>query len=744
MIFLIWKKPLINFKNRKMFPSPRVWALWLGLAAAFCALNAHAQQGYEIFEHKGKFGIKDAEGKTTANAKYQYLGWSRGLELITGGAIGYKDGKSWGLLSVKGKKITPARYYSLESVHSDLVIASLIGKYSNELLYGAINSRGEVVIDFKYHSVLRSSGLLIVSERRRGKSMHGLISEQGQVILELEHQKIEPFTASAFKFQDTNNYWGVVSHSGGILVKASLDSIGKLENGFHRIYQTGNVGLLDSTGALSLEPRYKVVVDPVTYTEFPTIEIRSPNDLVRTVQADSVEISTNGFTVVYRNGWVEILNEAGESINRQGKMLRYETFRENMLVWASHGVEVFDQEGNHWPGNSFKDVLADDHYLYARSEKGWYIFNAFRSKVSDRYFEEVKPGSSNLIPVKKNDYWGYLDHTGQTAVPFKFENASPFTGQLASVEYVGYQMLIDQFGNQVGEAAYDSIVINDDNTALVKIKHRTDILNQNGSALFQTYNSLKNHPSGYLEQTKEGHMGLILKNGRISFLPKYDAISDPMSNQFLAVRSNDHIGVSLMDGSWFMWPTAEYDEVMASTEGYWAIKKNGQWGMLNHRFQLVIANRYDSIRGFHQGLAAVQLGGKWGFINTKEQIVIQPNLDFVEDFDGSHAIVSRDGRFGLLSSEGKYVLDVVYDSLLRINGDMIHAVLDNKSGIFDSTGQQVLPVSFSKLFYNESGIIVKRREKFGVVDSSGKYVIPLKYDQIKCTDNGLFVCTTKP
>jgi hypothetical protein len=711
----------------------------LGFFLILCSLAIHAQGDYEVFESKFKVGLRSSDGKTLIPAKYDRLGWSDEDVLPLGEVIGYFD-KSWGLISVKGKKITAPRYYSLKAIHKDLIIASQIGRFSNELLYGALNTKGETVLDFKYHSVNLAGKDLIVSERKRGASYYGLLNAQNMPVLPLKYRSVCHLQSDLFVFEEMDGRLGIVRNDGLKLISASLDSLAPISTSKYVVFQSGRQGVMDSTARILLRPEFKWVNEELDTKPFDNIELRSAQEIVGIYDADSLAVTQNGFTLVFRNGFAEILNSDDRVLSRQKHLYSFESFRENIIVRAKHGVEVFNTRGEHCPGNSFQDVRFDQHHLYAKSKDGWQVYNAFGSKISNRYFEDVLPNSNNLIPVKRKDYWGYLDFSGETAISFRFEQASVFQQELAAVEYVGYKMLINQFGEQVGEASYDDIAVQPNNTAIVRARSRTDLISAQGSAIFQTYNKLIPNRVGYLERTADGDVGLIAKNGRIIFHPRFSHISDLTNRQFLTVKSSEGAGLSFLDGAWLIPPTLDFEEISGNQEGHSAIKKNGQWGFVNRYAQLVIANRYDSVRSFSDDLAAVMLGEKWGFIDKQEKIVIQPNLDSVEDFAGGLSIVSRGGKYGLLNSNGKYVLGIEYDSLAHFGDQLFMAKNEDKVGVFDKNGGQILPVSYSSVESAKDGMIVQRRGQFGLVDHDGQYIIPLRYNRISEVKEGIYAC----
>ena len=59
-------------------------------------------------------------------------------------------------------------------------------------------------------------------------------------------------------------------------------------------------------------------------------------------------------------------------------------------------------------------------------------------------------------------------------------------------------------------------------------------------------------------------------------------------------------------------------------------KKNGKYGYINEKGEVVIDFIFEDANGFKYNLAAVKLNDKWGFIDLSGQFQIEPKFDRVE------------------------------------------------------------------------------------------------------------------
>jgi len=675
---------------------------------------------------------------------YEKLGWTYGLNLPVNNVIGYYDG-GWGLISLKNKVITPPKYYTLEAIHRGLIIASIKAKFSNELLFGVLNVRGQVVIGFKYHAIKNSQNLLVVAERKRAGTRYGLLTLQGIELLPLQYKSIAHFYDDLFVFAHRDGKIGIIHQNGAVAVKAVLDSVAPMNAGFAQIFQSGKCGMVDSTGSVWYQPQYKSITRHKNRTEiqfFNSIEIKDPNNqILNSFSSDTSFLLENGFSVVQRNDFFEIQNPQNEKIFSGKNIWEFIAFRDNLIIRQGDGYQAFKANGDLFAKNRFAKIKQDNFYLYGFLGKSWQIFNVYGSVISKSKYTDVMEGSDNLIPVKQCGYWGYMDHAGMMAIPIRYDQAGQFKGKLAKVSYLGDQRLLNEFGELLDKKHYDHIEIVDNSQAIVRVGTRYDLIDYRGNYLFQTFNQLQKHPIGYKETTDYGHCGLISSDGGLVFPPVYDAISNPIMKQFLILKKDKKRGVSDLKGNWLIPMSHEFENIVHVSEGLIGIKKDGLFGFIDFDKKLRIANRYERIHPFFEDRAAVRLKGKWGFINKKEKLVVQPTFGMVKNFRNGLAIASRVHKFGVINLDGKPVIKVAYDTIFRLNEHLFIAQKLDKYGVIDATGKMIIPVAYETIgLSSQNQFIVKRRNLMGVINENGLFSIPLKYRSIVERPDGNFMC----
>ncbi|MEO9966042.1 MAG: WG repeat-containing protein [Reichenbachiella sp.] len=700
-----------------------------------------SQTPFHYYKENGKSGLKNGDGIAMIPATYDRLGWSTGVNLPVDDVIGYYR-QGWGLISVKNKIITGPRYYSLEAYHKHLIVASIKGRFSNELFFGIINSKGEVLIDFRYHSLKPVHESYIVSERRKGISYYGLLNLQGKPLLETKFTSITYFKDDLFVFTTEDKRKGIISKAGHITMESNLDSIAPAAQTYSLIFQSGMVGAIDTSGNIIHRPLYKKIESVEEVVKFSNYKIfNASHKKIKEFYCDTLFQLSPSTLVIVRNDFYEILNNNFGIIYRGSSMKNLTSFRKNSIFTKKEKFHIVKYSGEPVEPDGFDALSHDDHYLYGKSGNQWKIYNKFGSNISENGFDSLLIGSNNLIPVLKNGYWGYVDHSGKIAIPAKFDEAGRFTGNMAEVDYLGSRRIINQFGEFIGASEYDQVTIAKANTALVTKRGQTDLINYRGEILFQTFNNLSPHFFGYLESTEEGHKGLISHLGEVILYPEYDSISDAHNRRYVIVRQGTKTGFANFKGFWIIPLSEETEDICHVGEGLISIKRNGQFGFVDFGQKLLIANRYEATQPFNADHAAVKLNNKWGFIDKKERLVVQPTFSEVSPFKNGISIVKRDNKYGAIDFDGNEKIKIEFDSIYTTTHDFLLARKENKFGLFNQFGELLLQPSYSEIKPTfDDHFIVKRRNLYGLIDSLGKYSIPLKYMKVVEISKGRYIC----
>lgn len=721
-----------------------LFSLHVFICVCLVAVEARSQTNPEVFKENNLLGIKDAKGEILVPAEYQLLGWSDGLDMFVDNVIGYNHNNNWGMISAKNKVVAKADYYDLWPVHKDLIIASKKKDYSNHLYYGALNSKGNPVVDFKYSSIDKIANALIVTEEVNGKRSYGLLNEKNKFLLETKFRKIRHFAGDLYAFSDFNFKTGLINKNGRVLIPQTLDSIGVLVGGKAKIFDSGKTGLINSQGNVLIKPNFKSIDfegSKASVKEFNSFTIvNHKNEVDLQFSCDSLISISDFFYGIYLNEHLTIADNNFKKLISGTEIAIVQSIQDKLIISKKEKFGVLNTSGEYFIPMEYDSIMADSSYFYLGKNKSWWVANKFGRTISKSKYDELLRVSESLIAVKKRGYWGFIDFQGDEVIANKFDEVTPFKYLTSSVRFLDAYGTINQFGEWICQPIYDKITIHKDGVAEAKLKTRIDLINRAGNVIFQTYNRLTPYDGGFIEETAEGKIGFVMRDGRIVKHPIFDEISFTARDSILIAKEAGYLSMATKNGARFYSLSGRFEEVLGISEEFVGIKLDGKYGFVDLEGRLRVANRYDSIRLYSNGMAAFFLRGNWGYIDKAENLRVQPIYESSFEYLNGTAIVIENGKYGVINKDGKYLLKTIHEQITRNKYGSFKVVLEGKFGLYDKKGNKIVSPEYTELEEVSVGrVVVKRRGMYGVINEQGRFTIPMMYTNITYLKEGKYM-----
>lgn len=214
---------------------------------------------------------------------------------------------------------------------------------------------------------------------------------------------------------------------------------------------------------------------------------------------------------------------------------------------------------------------------------------------------------------------------------------------------------------------------------------------------------------------------------------RYDDV-DPHYNGRALVKKNGKYGFIDKKGNLII--PMIYDSAYRFSDGLAAVKFGDMWGFVDTLGKMVIPATFDHAMPFTENLAAVESEGKWGFINRKGEIVVPPSFQQVESFYEDLAAFKVENKWGFIDTSGVPAIPAVYDRVSGFQNGVSEVIIDNDICYIDKEG---VFTSESVVFEKENFKLIKtiRENKWGYIDKEGKTVIPFVFDEVKVFSEGL-------
>lgn len=172
----------------------------------------------------------------------------------------------------------------------------------------------------------------------------------------------------------------------------------------------------------------------------------------------------------------------------------------------------------------------------------------------------------------------------------------------------------------------------------------------------------------------------------------------------------------------------KYDYVGFFSDGLAYVRKNGKYGCIDRKGDLVIPTKYEDLFGFSDGLSTVKINGKYGYINANGEIVIPCNYEYANSFKENLARVCND-KCGFINKYGKLQILFKYASADDFSEGLAWVIINGKYGFINTKDSIVIPNIYDEAGEFKNGLArVKINSKYGFIDKFGNLIIPAIYD----------------
>lgn len=334
--------------------------------------------------------------------------------------------------------------------------------------------------------------------------------------------------------------------------------------------------------------------------------------------------------------------------------------------------------------------------------------------------------------------WGYIDKTGAWIVEPKFDEAYPFSDNMAKIQSDGKYGFIDTKGALVIEPKFDDARNFHDGLAAVKINDKWGFIDKKGTyAIEPKYNKTDDFKEGeaYVLTNRDEGIALIDGRGSILFGPK--KISRYFAEGFAVCKKDDKYGFVDKSGTWVIQPIFEW--AGSFSEGMAKVTFNDKYGYINTCGELVIEPQFEKAWNFKDGIALVMPNDKYGYINPYGEFVIEPQFEDPKfenplqkkawNFQDGMAIAKSDNKFGWIDKNGAWVINPRFDDVAEFKEGMAKVMIGRKYGYINTKGEMVIEPTYDQAWdFHEGVACVVKNGKAGYIDKTGNWVIEPRFE----------------
>ncbi len=191
------------------------------------------------------------------------------------------------------------------------------------------------------------------------------------------------------------------------------------------------------------------------------------------------------------------------------------------------------------------------------------------------------------------------------------------------------------------------------------------------------------------------------------------------------------------------------NEGVSQTGALFPIVKNGKYGYMDKKGEVVISPRFVAPSVFSQGLACVvtkaevragKLHMEFAYIKQKGEPAFDKTFSRACDFSEDRAAVKIGDKWGFIDRTGELVIKPRFDTAVAFSEGLsrVQKNPNGKWGYVDKAGKLTIGFQYDiAADFREGLAAVEVRGSWGFINKSGKLVIPARFREVRAFSEGL-------
>ena len=337
-----------------------------------------------------------------------------------------------------------------------------------------------------------------------------------------------------------------------------------------------------------------------------------------------------------------------DPVETEAYNIHLKDFEEPRYKWAymnESGEEIIKADFDHC-----RDFI---NGLAAVNKKGaWGFIDKNGKNVIPCQWKSVRPFSEGLAVVEHFDeQYSYIDKTGKVLFTFPFTKAFSFYNDLARVQTDKGYGYIDKNGKMIIPDQYYKAFDFEDSYTIVKNYDQWEIIDHKGEVLKSIKcDRIYSESEGIIRYKKDKKYGFLSVKDW-AFLPfgEFESATD-FKNGSSIVRIAGKNNFLFTDGRL---KPLEYSFVEYAGSDRWMVEKDGKFGMIDYKTDIVIPIQYDMFYHFEEGICCYQVDELWGFMDMNGEIIKPPFTTLIWAYKNGYARAIVDQAVVFLNKKGE-------------------------------------------------------------------------------------------
>ncbi len=288
----------------------------------------------------------------------------------------------------------------------------------------------------------------------------------------------------------------------------------------------------------------------------------------------------------------------------------------------------------------------------------------------------------DLIYVKNDGKYGYLNPEGKLAIDLKYEAAEPFQDGRAIVKLNGKYGMINTQDMFTIDPVYDEIIDMYDGYYILRRGNMHTVMNPNKLLDFKYEMPVE---SWSLNRISTSGYYYVYAHNKIYFLNP-EGLDIHHEYYLPSDAERDSAGYDPYGGgSYFKYIdfiyVPGYDDMFLSYQ-------NKKMAVVDEKGTLITFYKYDQLDVYWSDMCRFRIGKKYGYLDRNGE-EISSGFDLNYPFYGEFAMVVKNDLYGYINRKGEQIIPCIYeDGDYWFEDGMIKVIYKGKEGYVDKNGRQ--------------------------------------------------------
>lgn len=617
--------------------------------------------------------------------------------------------------------------------------------------------------------------------QRSGAGLYGYSPSPGQnsFVIPPRFQKAFPFMRSGYAKVVEAGRWGLINSKGEFVLPPEYEYLGWSDDYYWIDFQKNG----DVSDASLQQDSYNQLIGFVKNGLWGMVHIPS-GKVVLPAQYDALRYPRGGLLAIGKRQGKDTLWGLRNLKNKEVLPLQYHFMQsvEGGKYWIvgkrdAQGKLLFgalDYKGNFIWKIAYRGLRFEQGFWLLRRQSRWQAFKeeTLESCFGERSWDALRIVDAGHAIVQEAGRWGVYDAQGNELLPLRYRSIYAIHGSRYRVAPFPEWQFYDTTGHRRTVLQLAEIQAVDDKLLIYTLDGRSGFLSPDGEMLSPPQYEYIQPVGNGICLVRDSSGCYALNRQFASLTPPADSVRLDFPG-LLSVYNN---------GQWALYdstkkqiiPFGNYEAIHPFHFERFAVKQNGQWGIMDRLSRWVVAPRFDSLsayippywiahKGRYQGLYSeatqkwliepvsdslhllsryaclIKQGSEWQVVRLPEGEV-SGKIHHWHPLDEDLYLVRQDNHQGVLHKHGQWIIEPVYDHILGLSKDGIFTIYhEGKYGLVNLQGEWLLTLRpFDALGLAREGLVpVREGSSWGFVSTRGNKRISSRYGKVQPFSEGL-------